>query len=145
MALARAKALSVEHHGALIVGADQVMEFEGKPFDKPRSMQELRTRLALMAGKSHHLRGGIVVAKDGVVVAEIQDSSTLSMRDLTSSEIEGYLAEVGEDVLATVGGYALEGEGSRLFDHVQGDFFAILGLSLFPLLKVFRREGALAW
>ena len=38
----------------------------------------------------------------------------------------------------------LEGEGVQLFDRIEGDYFAILGLSLVPLLDVLRRHGAVA-
>ncbi|MEM9810793.1 MAG: nucleoside triphosphate pyrophosphatase [Pseudomonadota bacterium] len=145
LALARSKALSVEQTDALIIGADQVMEFDGQAFDKPKTKEELRSRLASMSGKPHHLRGGIVVARNRQVLETIQETSTLWMRTLTDDVIDGYLAAVGDDVLATVGGYALEREGARLFERVEGDFFAILGLSLFPLLNVLRREGALSW
>jgi len=47
-------------------------------------------------------------------------------------------------VLSSVGCYQLEGEGVQLFDRIEGDYFAILGLSLIPLLDVLRRQGAVA-
>ncbi len=143
--LAKAKALSVSEPDALVIGSDQVLEFEGAAFDKPRSKEELRDRLMAMSGKPHHLRGGTVVALNGEVIAEITESSTLTMRDFAPEDIEFYLEEVAPEVLNTVGGYEFEGLGARLFAHIEGDFFSILGLPLLPLLDVLRREGALAW
>jgi septum formation protein len=46
-------------------------------------------------------------------------------------------------VLASVGVYQLEGLGIRLFDRIDGDYFAILGLPLLPLLKFLRAERAI--
>ncbi|MEO1042708.1 MAG: Maf family protein [Pseudomonadota bacterium] len=145
LALAKAKALSVVVPGAIVIGADQVMEFDGFAFDKPKSKDELKERLAAMSGRPHHLRGAVVIHRDGEIIETIQESSTLTMRELSPEEIGGYVDEAGDDVLATVGGYALEGLGSRLFSKVEGDFFSILGLPLFPVLACLRREGAIAW
>lgn len=143
--LAEAKALSIGAQGALVIGADQVLEFEGQAYDKPKSRQELFERLRAMSGKPHFLRGGVVLAKDGTVIETIKETSTLWMRELKDSDIVSYLDAAGEEVLGTVGGYMLEGKGARLFSRVEGDFFSILGMPLFPVLEVLRREGALSW
>ena len=51
---------------------------------------------------------------------------------------------MGERVLGTVGGYELEGLGVQLFADMEGDYFAILGLPLLPLLAFLRGQGVLA-
>ncbi len=66
------------------------------------------------------------------------------MRPLAAAEIEAYLARVGDEVLKSVGVYQLEGEGIRLFERIDGDYFTILGLPLLPLLAYLRSEGAIA-
>jgi septum formation protein len=63
------------------------------------------------------------------------------MRPLTPAFIGRYLAAVGADALASVGAYQIEGRGIQLFEKVEGDFFAILGLPLLPLLPFLRSEG----
>ena len=145
VALARAKALSIAAPGALVIGADQIMEMDGVIFDKPRSMREAAERLARCAGRAHRLINGIVVAKDGAAVFENRDIATLHMRAMTRREIETYLEEAGQGVLASVGAYQVEALGARLFERIDGDYFAVLGLSLFPLLRFLREERALPW
>jgi septum formation protein len=145
LALARAKALSVNEPGALVIGADQIMEMDGEIFDKPRDMAEAGARLARCAGRAHRLINGIAIAKDGVVVFENIDIVTLTMRPMTRGEVDEYLNAAGTEVLASVGAYQVEALGSRLFERIDGDYFAVLGLSLFPLLEFLRREGAIAW
>jgi septum formation protein len=145
LCLARAKAASIEAPGQIVLGADQVLEFEGRSFDKPKDRAELHERLEAMAGRTHFLRGGAVLMRGGAVLAEITDSAALTMRNLTPDEIKAYLDAVPAEVLNTVGGYMLEGEGARLFEKVEGDFFSILGLPLFPVLDVLRRERAIAF
>ncbi|MCA8896541.1 MAG: Maf family protein, partial [Amphiplicatus sp.] len=68
MALAVRKALAVRAPGALVIGSDQIMEFEGRAFDKPKSMEEARDRLLDMQGKAHTLINAVAVAKDGAVI-----------------------------------------------------------------------------
>ena len=43
----------------------------------------------------------------------------------------------------TVGAYRLEGLGVHLFDVVEGEHAAILGLPLLPLLGFLRQHGVL--
>jgi septum formation protein len=63
------------------------------------------------------------------------------MRRLEPAGIGRYLAEIGAPALSSVGAYQLEGRGVRLFEKIDGDYFAILGLPLLPLLAFLRREG----
>ena len=142
--LADEKALAIDASGALVIGGDQVLEWDGRAWDKPQTLDEARERLLAMAGTPHRLVGGLSLAQDGAVVWRHASLATLSMRDLTEADVDRYLREAGERVLATVGAYELEGLGARLFEAVEGDFFAILGLDLLPLLAELRRRGA-AW
>ncbi len=145
LALARGKALSITAPGAFVIGADQIMEMDGVIFDKPRSMREAADRLEAVAGRAHRLVNGVCVVRDGVVVFEHQSAAHLTMRAITRGEIENYLAAAGEEVLASVGAYQVEALGGRLFERIEGDFFTVLGLSLFPLLGFLKGQGALAW
>jgi septum formation protein len=144
-ALARAKALSIAAPLALVIGADQIMEMDGEIFDKPRSMAEAGERLSRCAGKAHRLVNAVAVARDGAIVFENTDVVTLHMRAMARADIDDYLGAAGEDVLASVGAYQVEGLGARLFERIDGDYFTVLGLALFPLQRFLRREGALPW
>lgn len=144
--LAQEKALACEASAdECVIGADQVMEFDGRLYDKPISLEEAAERLTEMAGKTHYLRGGLVLARAGEIIWRHQESSALTMRPADREDIDAYLAKVGERVLATVGAYELEGEGVRLFETIEGDYFTILGLSLLPLLAELRRQELLPW
>lgn len=144
LATAKALACSVDAD-ALVIGGDQVLEFDGVLYDKPESLEAAADRLEAMAGQTHYLRGGLVLAQDGKIVWQHQETSSLTMRQASRAEIDAYLEEVGPRVLNTVGAYELEGPGVRLFSQVAGDYFSILGLSLLPLLAELRRRGVLPW
>ena len=143
--LADAKALAVDAPGALVIGGDQVLVFKGKTFDKPRDVEEAVQRLTMMSGDDHDLIGGLAIALDGEVIWRHESRCTMDMHVLTEAEARDYLAAAGEKVLRTVGAYEVEGLGARLFERIDGDFFAVLGLDLLPLLTELRRHGALSW
>ncbi|MBB5517652.1 Maf family protein [Amphiplicatus metriothermophilus] len=144
MRLAEAKARAVRAPArALVVGADQILEFEGRPYDKPASLAEARARLKEWRGRTHTLINAVAVAEDGAIVFRHLDRPRLSMRALTDGEIDRYLEAAGPGILASVGAYQVESLGARLFDRIEGDYFAVLGLSLLPLLGFLRRAGAL--
>jgi len=144
-ALAEAKAVKVSRRkSGLVIGADQTMDLDGKLYDKVDTVEEARERLKALRGKTHKLHCGMVVARDGQPIWREVVTTTLRMRPFTDAYLEDYLRRNSPAVLSSVGCYQLEGEGVQLFDRIEGDYFAILGLSLVPLLDLLRRHGAVA-
>jgi septum formation protein len=144
-ALAEAKAVKVSRRRPrLVIGADQTLDFEGRLFDKAETVDEARARLQEMRGKSHKLHCGMVVARDGQPIWREVVTTTLRMRPFSDDYLEGYLTRNSPGILSSVGCYQLEGEGVQLFDKIEGAYFAILGLSLIPLLDFLRRHEAVA-
>ena len=144
MQLAEMKAVKVSSsRNGLVIGGDQMLSLEGKAFDKPADMDSARGHLEAMSGKTHILETALVVAENGQPVWRHLARPRLTMRPLSDEFITQYLAEAGEQILATVGAYQLEGLGSQLFTKIEGDYFSILGLPLLPLLDYFRERGVL--
>jgi len=143
LALAKAKAADValKHSGALVIGADQILECGGKRLDKPRSRGEAKQQLKYLAGKTHSLTSAACVFCGGKLMWAHSGRARLAMRPLSVGFIESYLGELGEENLCAAGLYQLEGLGSQLFLSVEGDFFTVLGLPLFPLLGFLRSQG----
>lgn len=144
LAAAKARAVSARRPGALVLGADQTLEFEGALFDKARSLKEARARLKAMAGQAHQLHSAAAVALDGRVLWATAPAARLTMRTFSDAFLDAYLARNPEAALRSVGSYELEGEGVQLFDTIEGDYFTILGLPLMPLLAFLREHGVVA-
>ncbi|MDP6174579.1 MAG: Maf family nucleotide pyrophosphatase [Rhodospirillales bacterium] len=143
--LARAKALEISKSEpqALVIGADQILELNGRNFDKPEDQAEARDHLTQLQGKTHKLVNTICVIRDQELLWHYTNEAKLTMRRFDNGLIDAYLAEMGPRALSSVGAYQLEGLGAQLFSKVEGDFFSILGLPLLPLLDFLRTEGAL--
>lgn len=143
--LAELKAVTVSrrHPRALVIGADQTLDCEGRWFDKPPDMATARANLQALRGKRHSLFAGVCVVRDGERLWHRTDPAHMIMRDFSDAFLDRYLAAVGEDALGSVGSYRLEGLGAQLFSRVQGDFFTVLGLPLLPLLDFLRQHAVL--
>lgn len=144
--LARAKALAVSARrpGAWVLGSDQTLAFDGGLISKAPSLEAARDRLKVMRGREHQLHSGAALARDGQVGWSGVDTARMVMRDFSDAFLDVYLAAEGEPVLASVGAYRLEGMGSQLFDRVEGDYFTVLGMPLWPVLAELRRIGVIA-
>ena len=144
-ALAELKALRVSsgHPDALILGADQVLDFDGELLSKSGTMEEARKQLARLRGGTHRLLSAVVLARNSAVIWRHVEEATLVMRKFSDSFLENYLAQEGVAVLSSVGSYRLEGLGVQLFERIEGDYFSILGLPMIPLLAALRDQGML--
>jgi len=139
----KATKVSAKHGTALVLGADQVLECEGRWFDKPTDKAVAATQLRALSGKRHTLATAVCLMRGGTRLWHRNEVTHLTMRPLSDDFITGYLDAAGDDVLSTVGAYRLEGVGAQLFARVEGDFFAILGLPLLPVLDILRMHGVL--
>ena len=141
LAEAKAAAVAMQHCDNWIIGADQVLSCGGVWFDKPQDREEARKTLEYLSGRSHELHTAACVMRDNRIQWCYVDTAKLWMRDLSQEFIEGYLDQVGDEVLCSVGCYQIESLGAQLFDRVQGDQFSIQGLPLLPLLVFLRSRG----
>ncbi len=144
LALAKARAIDASPN-ALVIASDQILEFRGEPFDKPPTMTAARERLLRLQGAAHTLVNAAVVLRAGDVVYTNLARPVLRMRSLSAREVDLYLAEAGQQVLSSVGAYQVEALGQRLFESIEGDYTAVLGLCMPPLLAFLRRAGVIEY
>ncbi|MXN64812.1 Maf-like protein [Stappia sp. GBMRC 2046] len=143
--LSEAKALEVSERerDALVIGADQMLEFEGERLTKPENMEAARRQLLALSAKTHQLHSAVAVVRNGETLWRHVSTASLTMRDLSPGFVGRYLADVGDEALSSVGAYQLEGRGIQLFEKIDGDYFTILGLPMLPLLSFLRDCGAI--
>jgi septum formation protein len=143
--LAREKAAAVERRqsGRLVLGADQVLAFDGKCFAKPADRAAARAQLRMLCGRAHELHSAVAIVQDGTVVFEYVATARLSMRAFSDRFVDEYLDAAGHAAMRSVGAYQIEGLGAQLFDRIEGDYFTILGLPLMQVLEFLRQHGSL--
>jgi nucleoside triphosphate pyrophosphatase len=145
VALAEAKAMEVadRYPGSLVIGADQLLVWGSKWFDKPQTRDAARSTLKALRGQSHRLVSGIAVARDRLIEWRHVEVAILTMRPYSDSFIDWYLNKAEESALQVVGACRLEGLGVQALDRIDGDYFTILGLPLLPLLGFLRSKDVL--
>lgn len=139
----KAVRVSARHPGAIVIGADQMLECDRQWFDKPADRAVARAQLLALRDRSHRLVSSVVAVRDGQKLWHHTDSAQLTMRRFSDAFLDQYLERAGDAVLSSVGAYQLEGLGAQLFMMVEGDHFTILGLPLLPLLDFLRENEGL--
>lgn len=143
LAYAKAARISALAPGALVIGADQILSCNGQLFDKPAHIVAAGAQLRTLRGRTHSLVTAACLIQDGTQIWSHTETPRLTMRNFSDDFLAGYLAAEGSRLCACVGAYRLEGPGIQLFDHIEGDFFTILGLPLLALLSFLRTLDAL--
>lgn len=141
--LAEAKALAVSAMApeAMVIGADQTLDFEGHGSHKPLDREDAATRLMAMAGQSHELHSGVALARGGKIVWSTVETAVLTFKNFDRATLDRVLDLEGEAILDSVAAYRLEGPSIRLFETIKGDYFTILGLPLLPLLAALEQHA----
>lgn len=144
-ALAELKALRISNRKpGLVIGADQTLDLDGVTLDKAPTVEAARERLLSLRGRSHKLHSAVVVASGGQPIWREIVTAKLTVRSFSDAFLEAYIENAGDALTGAAGAYYLEGLGAQLFDKIEGDYFAILGLPLTGLLDLLRRYGVLA-
>ena len=135
--LSELKALkaSLSNQEAFVIGSDQVLDLNNKLFSKAANIQEAVEQLRELNGKEHTLITSTVVAKNNNIVWRHLNKSKMKMRVLSDEMIKKYISDAGEEALNLVGVYAIEKEGIKLFESIDGDIFSIQGISILPLIQ----------
>jgi len=139
--LARRKAAGVERAGAVVIGCDQILLRGADWFDKPPDLPAARRQLQALRGRTHTLETACVALRDGRDIFTHLARPRLTMRAFSDAFLDAYLAAEGDAVLACVGAYRLEGLGIHLFERIEGEHSAILGLPMLPLLGFLRANA----
>jgi len=143
LASLKAERISRRFPEALVIGGDQILVCEGHWFDKPADLEEARAHLLALRGREHWLVTAVLCQRGGQRVWQHVATPRLVMRDFSEAFLDWYLGVEGDVLTTTVGAYRVEGPGVQLFDRIEGEHAAIMGLPMLPLLGFLRQHGVL--
>lgn len=136
--LAREKAAAVVADDAVTIGSDTIVVVDGDILGKPRDREHAATMLRRLSGRSHIVMTGVAVRFNGRIVSGLEEVG-VTFRPLGEAEIERYI-DTGEPV-DKAGAYGIQGFGATIVERVDGDYFAVMGLALNRLVRLFSELG----
>ncbi len=129
----KANKVSQKRLDKIVIGADSVIDLEGKIISKPSSRDEALKILKLLNNKSHYLISSVCLSKNGNMIWNFTDKAKLTMKSFSEKELELYLSKISDENLYAYNVYQIEGEGRKLFSDISGDENTIMGL---PINKI---------
>jgi len=124
----KANKISRKKINELVLGADSVIDLNGELISKPTNRKEALTILKKLNGQKHNLISSVCISKNGFMIWNFTDASTLTMKQLNLDEIKSYLAKIRDKELYAYGVYQIEADGKSLFLKIEGDEDTIMGL-----------------
>ena len=140
--LAREKAMSVSNKtNNLVVGSDTIIIFQNTLINKAKNLSQAKSKLKKLSGKKHKIISAVSVCHKEKQIWSAQQESTITLRKLSTDQIDHYLKKTGKEILSSVGCYQAEKLGPQIIKSIKGDFFNVLGFPLFPFLSfLYNRE-----
>ena len=129
----KANKVSEKFPGEFVLGADSVIDLDGELISKPSNREEALNIIKKLNGKKHRLISSVCISKNGSMIWNFTDDSSLTMKKLNLDEIKTYLAKIRDKELYAYGVYQIEANGRSLFSKIEGDEDTIMGL---PVRKI---------
>ncbi|WP_108860517.1 nucleoside triphosphate pyrophosphatase [Ruegeria sp. Alg231-54] len=139
----KARKVSDKNPGAMVLGCDQVLDFDGQLLSKPETPQDALAQLKAMRGKQHMLLSAAVIYQNGEPIWRHVGQVRLRMRMSSDAYLRDYIDRNWDSIRHAVGAYKLEEEGVRLFATIDGDYFNVLGMPLLELLNFLAVKGVI--
>ena len=129
----KANKVSLKKKNEIVLGADSVIDLEGKIISKPENREDALEILKKLNGKDHYLISSVCLSKNGKMVWHYSDRAKLTMKNFEILELKDYLAKVTDKALYAYNVYQIEGIGKDLFLKIEGNENTIMGL---PIEKI---------
>ncbi len=142
LAEGKAESLAEAHKGKIIISADTLVFYNGRPFGKPNGRDEAFAMLDELAGVWHTVHTAVCAFRDGERAVEVSKTAVL-LRQLTADQIYRYIDAVGSSDKAA--GYAVQGSGYMIIKGIEGCFYNAMGLPIAALTNVLRHLGVDLW
>ena len=124
----KANKVSEKKQEILVLGADSVIDLNGELISKPKNREDALNILKKLNGQKHHLISSACISKNGSMIWNFTDSSTLTMKQLNLDKIKSYLEQIRDKELYAYGVYQIEADGRSLFSKIEGNEDTIMGL-----------------
>ena len=112
----------------IVIAADTVVWMDGEFFAKPRDMDHAFEMVSTLVGRTHSVVTGLVIGCHARGASEFAETTLVTFRQFSGSEISDYLREIHP--LDKAGSYAAQGEGGRIIAKIDGLLSNVIGLPI---------------
>jgi len=138
LAREKAAAIAATENGALVIGADTTVVIDDTVLGKPLDVGDAERMLRMLSGRTHTVMTAVAASYDGQIVSGVE-LVDVTFRPIDDDEIRLYVA-TGEP-MDKAGAYGIQGYGATIVRRIDGDYFAVMGLSLMRLVSLLREVG----
>ena len=137
----KANKVSMKFPDKLVLGADSVIDLEGKLISKPKNREIALEILKKLNGKAHYLISSVCISKNGTMIWNYTDKAKLTMKNFTIEELKQYLSKISNEALYAFNVYQIESQGRDLFTSIEGDENTIMGLPIKKIKEYLKING----
>ena len=131
----KANKISAKFPDKIVIGADSVIDLNGKIISKPKDRDEALEILKKLNGKKHYLISSVCISRNGGMIWNHTDKAELKMKNFSIVELSDYLSKISDKNLYSYNVYQIEGQGKNLFEEINGDKNTIMGLPILEIKK----------
>ena len=138
LAREKAGATALTSPDALVIGADTIVVIDDVILGKPRDVNDAERMLAMLSGRSHTVMTAVAVSHQTRIASAVEIVD-VTFVPLDERQIRDYVA-TGEP-MDKAGAYGIQGYGATIVRRIDGDYFAVMGLSLVRLVALLQEIG----
>jgi septum formation protein len=128
------KARAVRRPNELVLGVDTVVALDGALYGKPADAQQAARMLETLGGRTHQVVSGLALIAPDDHEHVTTATTAVTFRDLDDGMIDWYVAT--EEWRERAGSYAIQGAGTALVRHLEGDYENVVGLPVTTLIDL---------
>ncbi|UCE48568.1 MAG: septum formation protein Maf [Phycisphaerales bacterium] len=140
LALAKANSVASAYPNSLVIGADTVVDFQGRIIGKAADAEDARYITEKLFSAPHKVITAVALVRhgDGTEVVE-SDTTTVYPRKMTARQIAEHIA--GGSWQDKAGAYAIQETGDRFVEKIEGSLTNVMGLPIELLESLLTRLG----
>jgi septum formation protein len=138
LAREKAGAVATRDPNLITIAADTIVVINRKVLGKPASVDQAAEMLRQLSGREHKVVTAVAVSRGKKLRSAVEEVG-VRFRTLSDDDIDAYIA-TGEP-MDKAGAYGIQGYGATIVESVDGDYFAVMGLSLVRLVGLLRDVG----
>ena len=129
LALAKATDVAQKHPNSLVIGADTVVDFDGRIVGKPADAKDAERITRMLFSRPHKVITGLaLICKSRELRLVEAETTVVYPRKLTDTQIAEHIASgIWRD---KAGAYAIREEDDPFVDHIDGSLTNVMGMPM---------------